>query len=161
MEKILIVSDTHGRIRNLQTVLERSGKIDLLLHLGDVEGGEWLIKKMASCPVEMIAGNNDFMSGLDSEKVLEIGKYRVFMTHGHRYHVHYSYEWVAEAAEKRNCQIALCGHTHVPGIEYFGGVTVVNPGSLTLPRPMTRKPSYVLMDIDRFGDVHFTINYVE
>lgn len=161
MEKILIVSDTHGRVRNLQTVVERVGKIDLMLHLGDVEGGAALIEKMVSCPVVMIAGNNDFMSGLDSEKEIEIGKYRVFMTHGHRYHVHYSYEWVAEEAETRGCQIALCGHTHVPAIEYFGGITVVNPGSLTLPRPSTRKPSYVLMDIDRFGDVHFTISYLE
>ncbi len=157
MKRILIVSDTHGRHNNLETVLKRYDQIDLLIHLGDMEGGAAIIRKMASCPVEMIAGNNDFMSGLDSEKVIEIGKYRIFMTHGHRYHVHYSNEWVAEAAKKRNCQIALYGHTHVPEIGYVGDITVVNPGSLTLPRPMTMPPSYVLMEIDREGDVHFTI----
>ena len=38
--KILIVSDTHGRHRNLDEVLEREGKIDMLIHLGDVEDDE-------------------------------------------------------------------------------------------------------------------------
>lgn len=36
--KILIVSDTHGRHRNLEEVLDREGPIDMLVHLGDVEG---------------------------------------------------------------------------------------------------------------------------
>ncbi len=157
MKTILIVSDTHGRLNNLEIVLKRYPHLDLLIHLGDIEGGAAYIRQMAPCPVEMIAGNNDFMSGLNTEKVLEIENHRIFLTHGHRYHVRYSYEWVAEAAKKKNCQIALCGHTHSPAIEYIGEVTVVNPGSLTLPRPMTAGPSYVLMEIDRFGEVHFTI----
>ena len=40
--KILIVSDTHGRHRNLEEVLDREGPIDMLVHLGDVEGGRRL-----------------------------------------------------------------------------------------------------------------------
>ena len=32
--KILIVSDTHGRHRNLEEVLDREGPIDMLVHLG-------------------------------------------------------------------------------------------------------------------------------
>ena len=38
--KILIVSDTHGHEENLERVVEKVGKIDCLLHLGDVEGQE-------------------------------------------------------------------------------------------------------------------------
>ena len=41
--KILIVSDTHRRNENLKMVLERSGPLDLLIHLGDGEGSEALI----------------------------------------------------------------------------------------------------------------------
>ena len=62
--KILIVSDTHGRHGNLDEVLEREGKIDMLLHLGDVEDDEHYIEAIAECPVHMLSGNNDFFSYL-------------------------------------------------------------------------------------------------
>ena len=38
--KVLIVSDTHGRHRGLDRALQEAGDIDMLIHLGDVEGGE-------------------------------------------------------------------------------------------------------------------------
>ena len=38
--KILIVSDTHGRLENLERVIEMTKPIDALIHLGDVEGQE-------------------------------------------------------------------------------------------------------------------------
>ena len=57
--KILIVSDSHGRDRYLEQVIEREKPIDMLLHLGDLEGSEDYICSIAPCPVEMISGNND------------------------------------------------------------------------------------------------------
>lgn len=85
--KILIVSDTHGRHRNLEEVLDREGPIDMLVHLGDVEGGEDYICALADCETHIIAGNNDFFSDLSREQEFFIGKYRVFITHGHSYYV--------------------------------------------------------------------------
>ena len=41
--KVLIVSDTHRQHGNLEKAIKEAGKIDLLLHLGDVEGGEYFI----------------------------------------------------------------------------------------------------------------------
>ena len=38
--KILIVSDTHRKDVNLKEILERSGRLDMLIHLGDAEGSE-------------------------------------------------------------------------------------------------------------------------
>ena len=49
----MIVSDTHGRHSALDEALEQAGKIDMLLHLGDVEGGEDYIEAVAGCPVCM------------------------------------------------------------------------------------------------------------
>ena len=86
--KVLIVSDTHRRHGNLETVLENVGKMDLLIHLGDAEGEEDYIEAIAGCPVEIIAGNNDFFSNLDKEKVILLGKYKVLLTHGHYNNVH-------------------------------------------------------------------------
>ena len=46
--KVLIVSDTHGRHTGLDRVLEKEGKIDLFIHLGDIEGGESYINSVVN-----------------------------------------------------------------------------------------------------------------
>ena len=40
------------------------------------------------------------------------------------------------------------------------GITVLNPGSLSFPRQDGRRPSYMLMEIDREGEAHYTVNYL-
>ena len=81
--RILIVSDTHRKHANLEKVLKKVKPLDLMIHLGDAEGTEDYIEAVADCPVEIIAGNNDFFSKLAKETELQIGRYRVFLTHGH------------------------------------------------------------------------------
>ena len=96
--KILIVSDTHRKNENYLKVLQLVGKLDMVIHLGDVEGSEYTIREAAGCPVEMIAGNNDFFSDLPSEKTLQIGRYRVMITHGHQYYIGMGNEMLKEEA---------------------------------------------------------------
>ena len=67
--KILIISDTHRKHDNLLKVLERECPVDLLIHLGDAEGYEDYIAEQAGCPVEVVAGNNDFFSSLPLESI--------------------------------------------------------------------------------------------
>lgn len=157
--KILIVSDTHGKHRSYDRVIEREGKIDMLLHVGDVEGGELYIEGTAGCPVHIVAGNCDFFSELPGEEEVQIGKYKIFMTHGHGYYVSMDTRRLKEEAMKRGAQIALYGHTHKPDIDLEGDVMLVNPGSLSFPRQMDRKPSYVIMQIDE-ENVKFELKYV-
>ena len=58
--------------------------------------------------------------------------------------------------------IVMYGHTHKPHLEYCrDGLVVLNPGSLSYPRQEGRKPSYMLMELDRQGEAHFTICYLE
>ena len=87
--KILIVSDTHRKDVNLREILERSGRLDMLIHLGDAEGSEQEIASWVNegCDLEFVLGNNDFFSNLDREKDIMIGRYRVLLTHGHYYSV--------------------------------------------------------------------------
>ena len=65
--RVLIVSDTHGRHSGLDRVLEEAGKIDMFIHLGDVEGGEEYIDAVVDCEKHMVRGNNDFFSELPDE----------------------------------------------------------------------------------------------
>ena len=149
--KILIVSDTHRRDGNLTQVLDMVGQIDLLIHCGDVEGSEAFIKSIAGCPVHMVAGNNDFFTDLAQEEEFEIGKYRVWLTHGHHYYVSVGTEAILEEAESRGVDIVMFGHTHRPLIftDPQTNVTAINPGSISYPRQEGRRPSYVLMELDR------------
>ena len=159
--KILIVSDTHGHERNLKKVIEKVGQTDLFIHLGDIEGHEDYIEALADCPVHMVSGNNDFFSDLPREEEFQLGRYRVLITHGHYYGVSVGTERLKEEARSRNIDIVMYGHTHRPEIDIDDHVTVLNPGSLSYPRQWGRKPSYMLMEIDREGEAHYTINYIE
>lgn len=158
--KVMIVSDTHRQHKNLQEALERIGKIDLLIHLGDAEGYEDYIAEMAGCPMEIVSGNNDFFSLLEKEKEICIGKYKVLLTHGHYYCVTAGLENIRKEAYGRGMDIVMFGHTHRPMIEYDKGVTLLNPGSISYPRQSGRQPSFATMELDREGEAHFTIHYL-
>lgn len=159
--KVLIVSDTHGRDGTLKYLLEQVKPIDMLVHCGDVEGSEDYIRSLADCPVHMVAGNNDFFCDLPKEEEFLIGKYRVLLTHGHYYYITMGTQMIKEDAKARGFDIVMFGHTHRPYLEQDKGITVLNPGSLSYPRQEGRKPSYMIMDLDRNGEAHFTINYIK
>ena len=152
--KILIVSDTHGHEANLKKVIERVGPVDTFIHLGDIEGHEDYIEALAGCPAHMVSGNNDFFSDFPREEEFQLGRYHVMITHGHYYGVSMGTDRLKEEALSRNIDIVMYGHTHRPEIDIDSKVTVLNPGSLSYPRQWGRKPSYMIMEIDREGEAH-------
>ena len=159
--KVLVVSDTHKRDGNFYEVLEKVGPVDMVIHCGDAEGSEYEYEEIVSCPIHMVAGNNDFFTGLSRELEIMIGRYKVWITHGHQYYVSMSSETIKEEAIDRGVDIVFYGHTHRPVIEIDEEIIAINPGSLSYPRQEGRQASYVLMDIDREGEAHFTLRYVE
>lgn len=159
--KILIVSDTHKKHDNLVRILEQEENIDLMVHLGDSEGYEDYIAELAGCPLEIVSGNNDFFTDLDREKVLEVGKYQVLITHGHYYYVAMGLEDLRKEALGRGMDIVMFGHTHRPYLNSSKGVTMLNPGSVSYPRQEGHKPSYALMEIDEEGEAHFCLKYLD
>ena len=159
--KILIVSDTHRRNENYFKVLQMLQPLDMVIHCGDTEGSEYAISQAADCPVQIVLGNNDFFSSLPRELEFKVGKYTVWVTHGHNYYVSMGNEMIKKEARVRGADIVLYGHTHRPVIDYSeDDVIAVNPGSISYPRQDGHKPSYCIMEIDRFDKVHFTIAYL-
>ena len=158
--RILVVSDNHGRMGNFLTIYEKVKPVDMVIHLGDTEGTEDEIEEAIDCPFYAVAGNNDFYTTLPREQEIQIGKYKALLCHGHYYRVSFTNQMLAEAARQRGCTLAFYGHIHRPVIDRQEGVTLVNPGSINLPRQENRKPSYVMMDIDRQGEAHFTMCYL-
>ncbi len=158
--KILIISDTHGNHVNFKEVIRNVSPIDLMIHCGDTEGGETLMSGLAGCPSYIIAGNNDYFSALPHELEFSIGSLKAMLVHGHRYGISMGYEPLLEEARSRGVDIAFFGHTHRPCTIKKDGIWLINPGSLSYPRQEGHHPSYCIMDLDRFGEAHFTINYL-
>jgi putative phosphoesterase len=160
--RILIISDTHRRNENYLKIVEDIGdELDMVIHLGDVEGSEYVIQEAVDCPVEIVAGNNDFFSDLPSEKSLQIGRYRVLITHGHRYYIGMGNEMIKKEAIAGGYDIVMYGHTHKPVIDISKNIIAINPGSLSYPRQENRKPSYIIMEIDDDGEAWFDLRYVD
>lgn len=158
--KILIVSDTHRHNTNVLNVVEKVKPIDLLVHCGDIEGSEDIIAQAAGCPVQIVQGNNDFWSGMPREKEFLIGEYKVWLTHGHNYYVSMNYETIKQEARSREVDIVMCGHTHKPVVDISPDLTLINPGSMSFPRQEGRKPSYIIMEIDKAGKTQYSIRYI-
>ena len=159
--KILVVSDTHRKDDNLKAVIEQEKPFDMLIHLGDAEGSEIKIAEWVNegCQLEMVMGNNDFFSYLPKELELQIGPFKVWVTHGHNYYVSMGSEIIAREARARGFDIVMYGHTHKPSVDRQGGVIAVNPGSLSYPRQEGRRPSYVVMEVE--GErADFAIEYL-
>lgn len=163
--KILVVSDTHGKMENLREVIDIE-QPDRIYHLGDGQGVEDRIWMLSAAPCECVSGNCDFGVNLPHEVVLEVGKHVILLTHGHYYGVNYGYDKLIDVAEQKGCDVVLYGHTHVPCIDKVasksGKVFVVaNPGSISSPRQNSREHTYMLINVDSTGEFQFGLHSLE
>lgn len=158
MMKLLLVSDTHGKDERLIEALKIE-KPDFLCHMGDLEGSEDDIRGMAKCPLAMVAGNNDYWSDLNPEVAFELEGFKIFMTHGHYYYAHAGNEQLKSAGRRVGADIVLFGHTHRPTLEFDEDIVVANPGSLTFPRQEKRRPSYMVLYLEKGKKPVFETKY--
>ncbi len=133
MKTLLIVSDTHGSKRGLETLAPLLAENDYLVHLGDGVGDVRELTAEYPDKVELCAGNCDFFSPLPQEGVLEVESTRIFYCHGHKYGVKRDLYALAQAAKAKDCTVALYGHTHIARVDEIDGVTLINPGTFRAP----------------------------
>ena len=66
---------------------------------------------------------------------------------------------MTDIAKENGADIVMYGHTHVPYLKKVFGVTVLNPGSISLPRQEDGKKSYAIMTVADDESVDFEICY--
>jgi len=140
--QIVVISDTHGRNEVFQEIRSRHPMASAFLHCGDSETDEVNLDGFVS-----VQGNNDYYTSYPSERVIDLGEVRIYMTHGQYLRHHNRTETLIQRAKDHECKIVLTGHTHVYNVEKKDGILLVNPGSLYHNRDMTL-PSYALITIE-------------
>ena len=146
--KIVVVSDTHGRIEEFVDEVKNFKKVDLIIHLGDYVEDGLNIENKTGIRTVMVKGNGDFFyPEYKEDDILEIEGKRIFLTHGHRYNVRYGIDNLLYKGEEVKADLILFGHTHVSTFFEESGIIVMNPGSPSMPRGLSRKKTFGIIDI--------------
>lgn len=144
--RVIVFSDSHGSITEMKKVLDRE-RVDLIIHLGDVEKDARAVACLYNKPLISVAGNCDVFPDSPCCVITDICGINVYICHGN---THYGDEReVAAQAKKNGCELALFGHTHVPTDTVIDGVRVINPGSISRPRYPAKVKTYSLGDITK------------
>lgn len=144
--KLIVFSDSHRRkIMDMIDIVETE-KPDAVLHLGDVtEDAEDIRFACPNTAMFNVRGNNDWGSNAEDSQIICAEQVRIFITHGHLYHVRRGTRTLAQLARQNHCTAALYGHTHEAEIERDGELLIANPGSIGLP--YNGPPSYLRLTI--------------
>lgn len=154
LSRVAVISDTHlprGRRVLPDACVRLLRGADLILHAGDFVSAAFLDELRAfGPPVEAVHGNMDepqLTASLPREHVVEVGAARIGMLHdaGAR-----AGREARLAARFPDCAAVVYGHSHVPQVERFGQLWVLNPGS---PTDRRRQPAHtmLLLRIDGAG----------
>lgn len=114
--RIIVISDTHQYYRNFETIVLRNPDADMFLHLGDGESEyQLLCRNMPEVADKFryVKGNCDYGSDAPLTELIDVApNHRILATHGHRYRVNSTLDYLEQEALENGCDVALYGHTH-------------------------------------------------
>lgn len=154
-----VLSDTHLPKKGKELpgiVWERFEGVDAIIHAGDLTASFVMESLQRLAPVTAVAGNVDppeLAAGLGWKKTIELGGFRIGITHGHLGRGKTTPERAWNTFREAECQVdaILFGHSHIPYEERKNGILLLNPGSPTDKRRQANY-SFCLLRIGR--DIH-------
>ncbi|MCU9614051.1 metallophosphoesterase [Caldibacillus lycopersici] len=141
--KVLICSDSHGLTNELMEVKKKHQEVDVYIHCGD---SELDFNDPAIQGYQVVRGNCDYGNDFPEQLMVDLGKDKLFVTHGHLYQVKSSLMSLKYKALENQATIVCFGHSHILGFEMMEGILFINPGSIHLPR-MPKEKTYVVLEI--------------
>ncbi|HWI61101.1 MAG TPA: metallophosphoesterase [Symbiobacteriaceae bacterium] len=151
MSRVAVLSDTHGDLSNLAKVKEQLGKVDWLIHAGDLLRDARPAARALGVDlgrVRSVIGNCDSHRIEPVQDHFAIGGISFLLVHGHHDGVKYSYDRVYYRAREAGARVVVFGHSHVPLCSDQDGVLLFNPGSLTVPRVLGQPPTCGLLEVE-------------
>jgi uncharacterized protein len=158
--KLLIISDTHDHIADLQSVISATkGKIDAVIHCGDF-CAPFSIRALTDfgVPVHCVWGNTNDKDGCTSvskslKQVKIYGDVAELLFDKLRFHVNHYPEIGMAAAMSGKYDVVLYGHTHTQYIGKMAEALVINPGPVMGEAAFDsaeKGPRYVILDTKTF-----------
>lgn len=130
--RILVISDSHGRVSRMREAIELHPEADAIVHLGDCERDTSYIDDLVEGKAfYQVCGNCDFspQNGVNELIRADDGTL-VLCTHGHIEGVKHGTTMLEEKAKRLGVKVAVYGHTHTPDNRYIDGVYIFNPGAM-------------------------------
>ena len=157
--RILVISDTHGKIEQAEELIKNRGPFDRVIHLGDYYSDAQCLERLIGAELIAVKGNMDGGYGKDEYRILSTEFGDILLVHGHRERVKTGLMNLLYRTQELGCKAAFFGHTHVPVFEEHSGLYLMNPGSLTLPH-LSTQGSYAIVETSPEG-LEVSILYVE
>jgi len=128
--KIIVTSDSHGHYHGLKQIVTENLDADYVVFLGDGLKEAFIVAdEFPSINFLEVKGNCDY-TGYAEEREIEVLSKKIFMTHGHNYHVKRNLSGLIKKAHESSCDIALYGHTHIKNIAKDKNLHIMCPGSV-------------------------------
>jgi len=161
--KLGVLSDSHGNLKNLEEAakwLIENEKVEVLVHLGDDSDDTKVLEKFGVKLIKVPGVFEDYYQdpGITNRLIETFDGKRVLISHTEEVHKNDPAPEVKELIRpeeviaKKEVDLALVGHTHIPKIEDRGGVLIFNPGHLKEWETEQKKgyfPSFGLVDFEK------------
>lgn len=135
--KIIIISDIHDNIVNLEKVINWcvTEKVGALVCAGDITNSETLefLATEFKGTIYLIRGNLEIYEEAEIKKYKNInyyGRFGVANIEGKNIGICHEPSFTNELLKNTKCDLIFYGHTHKPWIEERRGVKLINPGTL-------------------------------
>lgn len=130
MTKLLVLSDSHGLTRRVETIANRH-EVDLKIHCGD---SELRADAKQLQDFTVVRGNCDLETSFPEDEIIDIDGLRLFITHGHLYGIKQSFMQLQYRALEVEADLVLFGHSHIAYSEQIDDQLFINPGSIRQAR---------------------------
>lgn len=155
--RIGVVSDTHGHL-DPQVLAEFAG-VDHIIHAGDIMDPATLEALSAVAPVTAVAGNMDDgkLGKLPREVAGKVGGVGFIAGHKRKRLLKRLALGKIDGVGKHDSpDLVVCGHDHLPSVEWVDGTLFLNPGSASAPHFEDDDPTIAIVESGRSGlDVRF------
>jgi putative phosphoesterase len=145
--RIGVISDTHGYLD--PRVLEEFAGVDHIIHAGDVMDAATLEALAAVAPVTAVAGNMDDgkLGKLPREVTGKVGGVRFLVGHKRkRLMKRLSLGKIDGLGKHEAPDLVVCGHDHLPAVEWVDGTLFLNPGSASAPHYEDDDPTIAIVE---------------
>jgi putative phosphoesterase len=147
--RVIVFSDSHGRLDFALKALKEAGQVDYLLHAGDFYRDALALAEVSSLPVKAVRGNSDRSVDGPVEELFKLDGRLVYMAHGHLNGPH-RLGGLLKKAVAYGAKAVIFGHTHMSQVVTMKGVLLFNPGSISKPRDREH-PSYGILEFGEEG----------